>query len=107
MLSGRKPASIMARAEGNAKDPMPCPVSKMTPRSRAFRTHSSTLPSARAGELGNGRRQWVSTSPGRSSASTSSITGNGWSRWTITLMPTRSATWRATFSGPIPWSAPA
>jgi hypothetical protein len=64
-------ASI-ARAVLKANEPLPWPMSNSTPRSRASSTTFFTVPCAVAGVFGNGRNAWVSTSPGRNRASTSS-----------------------------------
>jgi len=71
MMSGGNPATSIASATVKSNDPLPWPMSKITPRSRACQQASRTRPSAWQGALGNGLKQWVSTSPGRSSASTS------------------------------------
>jgi len=72
IVSGMKPLASMARAVLKANDPLPWPISKITPRLRAASTAGLTLPWALAGVLGNGRNAWVSTSPGRSRLITSS-----------------------------------
>ncbi len=69
---GRKPLASMARAVLKANEPLPWPMSKITPRSRARSTAGFTVPCAVAGELGKGRKQWVSTSPMRRRSTTSS-----------------------------------
>src|ERR1051326_4934286 len=107
MTSGRNPAASMARAVPKPKDPWPCPISKITPRSRAATISSRTPPSGAAGELGNGRKQWVSTSPLRSRDKTSSRLGGGKSRWHITGRLTASATSSAMSSGATPEVPPA
>ena len=72
IVSGGKPLASIARAVLKAKEPMPWPMSNSTPRLRAASTAAFTVPCAVAGELGKGRKAWVSTSPGRNMAITSS-----------------------------------
>ena len=77
MQSGAKPLASIVRAVLNANDPMPWPMSKMTPRLRASITAGRTPPSGVVGLLGNGRKQWVRMSPGLKRSSTSSSVGGG------------------------------
>ena len=72
MVSGRKPLASMARAVLKANEPLPWPMSNLTPRLRASSTSCLTVPWWVAGELGNGRKACVRTSPGRSRPITSS-----------------------------------
>ena len=55
MTSGRNPAASRPRHAWKPNDPAPCPMSKVTPRSRASSASSRTPPSPRNSELGNGR----------------------------------------------------
>ena len=59
------------------------------------------------GALGQGRKQWVSTSPGRSASSTSFWLGGALSICAITGSPSRSATSSARCSGAMPDMPPA
>jgi hypothetical protein len=104
ITSGRKPAASMPRVVPKPNEPPPWPMSKITPRARAARISSRTLPSGRTGALGKGRKQWVRMSPGRSRSTTSRRDGGGLSRWAITGRPSSSATSRAMSSGFAPES---
>lgn len=72
ITSGSTPTASIARAVANATEPMPCPMSKITPRARVASTQGITRPWASQGMLGKGWKAWVSTSPGRSMPTTSS-----------------------------------
>ena len=101
------PAASMARPVPKPNEPLPWPMSKMTPRSRAARVSSRTAPSARAGLFGKERKQCVSTSPGRSRSMTSRRLGGGKSRCAMTGNPNSSATSMAMSSGAMPLDPPA
>ena len=72
MVSGLKPWASIVRAVFQPNDPLPWPMSNSTPRCRAASTSGLIWPSRVTGEFGKGRKQWVSTSPGRSRSTTAS-----------------------------------
>jgi hypothetical protein len=65
MTSGRNPSVSIASAVRMPNEPLPCPMSKITPRRRASGTSSRICPSSFTGALGNGRKQCVRMSPRR------------------------------------------
>ena len=101
------PAVSIASAVRKPNEPLPCPMSKMTPRRRASSTSSRIRPSCCTGASGNGRKQCVRMSPRRRRVSTSSRLGGGLSRCAMTGNPVSSATSSAMSRGATPEAPPA
>ena len=75
--SGMKPLASIVFAVANEKEPMPWPMSKITPRLRASVTQEWIPPVGVAGLLGKGRKQCVRMSPERMRVKTSGSVGGG------------------------------
>ena len=95
ITSGEAPAAISASATAKEKPPQPCPTSRSTPRSASPLRARRSSPSGPTSAMHWPVAQWVTTSPGRSRSSTSSIAGGPAPMWTITGSPTSPAAARA------------
>ncbi len=107
ITSGLKPSASIARAVWKPNEPLPWPMSKITPRSRAALTSARMSWPWVTGALGKGRKQWVRISPLRSLGITSSWVGGGMSIWVMTGSCSSSAACRARSSGATPVPPPA
>ena len=105
ITSGLRPAAISASAVSYANEPVPWPMSMMTPESHARRARRRAAARRRRRSSSSGPvKQCVRMSPGRISASTSSIAGGPNAMCTISGSSHSSAARRARRSGSRPFS---
>ena len=100
MVSGQKPCSARRRDTSQEKEPLPCPMSKRMPRSRARRTAGLTRPLWSTRRVtGCPLKACVTRSPGRRISSACSRTGGGSPMCSITGIPAIPAAATAIHTG--------